>query len=31
MKLENEITVEVIETKENVIKSISSNGFNDKK
>lgn len=27
MKLENEITVEVLETKENVIKSISSNGF----
>lgn len=27
MKLENEITVEVLETKENVIKSISGNGF----
>ena len=27
MKLENEITVEVLETKENVIKSISNNGF----
>ena len=27
MKLENEITVEVLETKENVINSISSNGF----
>lgn len=27
MKLENEITVEVLETKENVIKSIFSNGF----
>lgn len=27
MKLENEITVEVLEIKENVIKSISSNGF----
>lgn len=27
MKLENEITVEVLETKENVIKSISKNGF----
>ena len=25
MKLENEITVEVLETKENVIKSISNN------
>lgn len=27
MKLENEITVEVLETKENIIKSISNNGF----
>lgn len=27
MKLENEITVEVLATKENVIKSISNNGF----
>lgn len=27
MKLENEITVEVLETKENVIKAISNNGF----
>ena len=27
MKLENEITVEVLETKENVIKSISNDGF----
>ena len=27
MKLENEITVEVLETKENIIKSISDNGF----
>lgn len=27
MKLENEITVEVLETKEKVIKSISNNGF----
>lgn len=27
MKLENEITVEVQETKENIIKSISNNGF----
>ena len=27
MKLENEITVEVLETKENVIKSILNNGF----
>ena len=27
MKLGNEITVEVLETKENVIKSISNNGF----
>ena len=27
MKLENEITVEILETKENVINSISNNGF----
>lgn len=27
MKLENEITVEVLETKENIIKAISKNGF----
>ena len=31
MKLENEITVEVLETKENVIKVISNNGFKLKK
>lgn len=31
MKLENEITVEVLERKENVIKSIATNGFKLKK